>query len=149
MSELLVFDGESLEGPIACEDLGLLRSVTMRGENLVIDGVAGTQPFALLPHELNETLTWFVTGLTDWTGSVNADPETGVEENMEHYRALFTSGGDSETGLHTVALHYAGTVFVGGMQVAEYAQTRTGHKTATLLTRVRIPATELTESGSA
>ena len=149
MSELLVFDGESLEGPIACEDLGLLRSVTMRGENLIIPGVVGTLPFAPRPHELNETLTWLVTGLTDWTGALNTDTEVGVEQNLEHYRSLLNSGGDSETGLHTVALHYAGTVFVGGLQVREYAQTRTGPGTGTILTRVVIPATELTESGSA
>lgn len=146
MSEYLIFDGVTLDGPIACEDLGIVRNVVTRGENRLLPLAVGARPLAPIRDQLSDTLTWFVRG-TPNVLDIPQDPEDGIVENTEFYRALFTSPGDAE-GEHTIELHLTDFVFDGTMQIVEYAQARTGPITATILTRFRIPSGQLEATGS-
>lgn len=148
MSELLVFDGEELDGPIAAEDLSPLRSASFRGSNRVLPGVEGRMATPRRIDALDQTLVFAVTGRFDTTGAPHADREIGLEQNLEHYRALFTAPGDPDTGEHPVELRYAGAVFTGGIQVNDYTSVRTGPETAQIVLRVNIPAGGLVEVGS-
>lgn len=148
MSETLTWDSEELSGAIVCEDLGLLRAVMTRGANLVMPGAVGARPYAPTMDQLDVTLVWSVTGRFDSTGAPHENQETGVEQNLEHYRALFTTGADPATGEHDVSLSYAGTTYTGGIQVWDYAQVRTGPTTARIVTRIVVAAGELEEAGS-
>jgi hypothetical protein len=138
MSEYLIFDGETLDGPIVCEDLGVLRNLATRGGNRVMPGAPGQRATDPVRDELEETLVWFVAGTTDPTGTPQ-EPIAGVADNLEFYRDLFTTGGE-----HALELHLEGGVFEGTMQVVEYAQRRTGPQSATILTHVRVPSGVLT-----
>lgn len=148
MSELLTWDGEDLDGCIVCEDLAVLRNFATRGGNLVMPGANGSRPYAPVLDQLDTTLTFAVTGRFDSDGSPHADREVGVEQNLEHYRDLFTTGGDPDTGEHDISLSFAGSAFTGAVQVWEYAQARTGPTTAKILVRVTVAAGALTETGS-
>lgn len=146
MTEVLNWDGEDLEGPIVCEDLAPLRSFATRGANTLLPGAPGTSPNAPLMDELDVTLTWFVSGRFDPAGTPNADQEIGVEENLEHYRTLFTTGQDPATGEHDIVLSFAASTFTAGAQLRDYAQARTGPTTARIITRLIIAAGELEET---
>lgn len=146
MSEFLIFDGVTLDGPIACEDLKILRTYVTRGSNLHLPHAAGARAYKPIRDELSETLTWFVRGYIDPDGAAQ-EPEPGVVANLEFYRDLFTSGGD-DRGQHDVELHLSDFVFQGAMQIVEYAEPTTGPQTATILTRFRITSGELEETGS-
>lgn len=144
MSETLTWDGEALSGPIVCEDLSLLRAFATRGGNRVMPGAAGRRALAPVRDQIDVTLVWSVTGrFAPLTGTPHDDREVGLEENLEHYRALFTSAGDAE-GEHAISLAFAGDSFTGGAQLRDYAQARTGPETARILTRLTIAAGELT-----
>ena len=52
------------------------------------------------------------------------------------------------SGLHDVALHYAGTIFTGDCQVTNYGQVRTGPETGVIVTQLVIAASELVEEAS-
>lgn len=148
MSETLTWDSEELSGPIEADDLGLLRAFATRGTNLTAHGAPGTRPYAPIPDELDTSIVWHVTGRFDHLGNPWGDQEVGVEKNLEHYRTLFTTGGDALTGEHNITLAYAGTTFVGLAQLREYAAVRTGPGSARIITRVTIADGELTETGS-
>lgn len=148
MSEVLTWDSEELSGSIVCEDLAVLRSFATRGSNRTMPGAAGTRALAPVLDELDVTLAWAVTGRFDWNGSPYADPETGVEQNLEHYRSLFTTGADPDTGEHDISLAFAGSTFEAGAQLRDYAQTRTGPTTARILTRLVIAAGEMEVASS-
>lgn len=149
MSCTVVFDGVTLDGPITCEDASILRDIVTRHRNRMFPHAQGTRPIEPVMDELDRTLTWFVSGRTDPTDTPYADRETGVEENLEFYRALFDPrGGTAGTGEYPIELHYAGDVFEGSAQVLQYAQVRTGPTTARIITRLIISAGELIASGS-
>jgi hypothetical protein len=148
MAEYLVFDGETLDGPISCEDLSGLRAVVKKGSNPPHPYVDGVVPLATRLDSLDVTLSWSVVGRTDPSGTAHSNWETGVESNIEHYRSLFTEDPDADTGQHAVALHYAGQVFEGYVQVRNFASVRTGPTTATLITRMEVAAGELVSDGS-
>lgn len=148
MTELLVFDNENLDGPITCTDLSPLRSIVYRHANLVMPGAAGARPYAPVRDQLAVTLEFKVTGRLVPGGGVHDDPTVGVEANLEHYRSLFTSGGDEMTGEHDIELHYAGAVFEGTAQVGNYAQARTGPQTANILVQLVVADGQLVEVGS-
>lgn len=145
MSELLVFDGEELNGPIAAEDLSVLRAATFRGRNGLRPYVAGSVPRKRWLDGLDQTIVFSVTARTDPDGTPHTDREVGLEQNLEHYRTLFTTGGDDDTSEHEVELHYAGTVFAGMLQVDDYASVRTGPETARIVLRVAVAGGELLE----
>lgn len=147
MNELLTWDSEELEGPIVCEDLSALRNYATRGSNLVMPGVAGARPYAPIMDQLDVTLVWVVTGLFAPDGTPHTDQQIGVELNLEHYRGVFTTGGDP-AGEHDITLSFASSTFTGEAQLRDYAVVRTGPGTARILTRLSIAAGELTESGS-
>lgn len=149
MSEVLTWDAEELSGPITCEDLGLLRAFMVRGANLTMPGAVGTRPFAPVMDELDVTLVWSVDGrFAPVTGTPHADRGIGVESNLEHYRTLFTTGGDPTTGEHDISLAYAGQTYEGGAQVWGYAPVRTGPTTARIVTRLVVAAGALEVSSS-
>lgn len=148
MNELLTWDSEDLEGPIACEDLSVLRNFATRGSNLIMHGAVGARPYAPILDQLDVTLTWVVTGRLTPAGAAHPDQQTGVEANLEHYRELFTTGGDADTGEHVISLAFAGSTFTGLAQLREYAQVRTGPGTARILTRLSVADGELAETGS-
>lgn len=145
MSEYLIFDGVTLDGPIECEDLGVLRNLIHRGRNSLLPGAPGRRALPLLLDELEETLVWYLHGTPSVT-DIPQDPIEGLTANREFYRNLFTSGGPTKE--HDIELHLDDFVFDGTIQVVEYAQPRTGPQTATLLTLVRVPAGELEATGS-
>lgn len=147
MSEYLIFDGVTLDGPIECEDLGVLRNMVFRGKNRLYPGASGRRPLRLVMDELEETLVWFVRGTPDVNGDPQ-DPEDGLVANREFYWNLFGGGGDGQTSEHEIVLHMADFVFDGTLQVVEYAQPRTGPQTATILTLVRVPSGVLQATGS-
>lgn len=145
MSETLTWDGEELSGCIEGEDLGLLRNYMTRGRNRVLPGAPGTRSLPPVMDELDVSLVWSVNGrFAPITGTPHADREVGVEQNLEHYRTLFTTGADPD-GLHDVSLAYAGTTFEGAAQLREYAQVRTGPTTARIITRLIVTAGQLDE----
>lgn len=146
MSEYLIFDGVTLDGPIECEDLGVLRNFVTRGRNRTLPRAPGKRALVLVMDEIEETLVWFVKGTPSVT-DVPQDPIEGLVANREFYRNLFTSGG-SAVSEHDIELHMEDFVFDGTLQVVEYAQPRTGPQTATLMTLVRVPSGELTATGS-
>lgn len=148
MSEVLTWDGEELSGPITAEDLGLLRAYMTRGGNVTMNGAPGTRPYAPIMDQLDVTLVWSVTGRFDPDGDPHANQELGVEQNLEHYRTLFTTGGDALTGEHDIILAYAGGTYEGGAQLWDYAQIRTGPGTARIVTRLVVAAGELEAAGS-
>lgn len=148
MNELLTWEGEALDGCIVSEDLSGLRSFMTRGSNRTFPGANGTRPLAPVLDELDTTLRFFVSGRFAPDGTPHADRQTGVEQNLEHYRTLFTTGADPDTGEHDIALDYAGTTYVGTAQVRDYAAVRTGDTTATILLRLVVPAGELSEDSS-
>lgn len=148
MSETLTWDGEELAGAITAEDLGLLRAFATRGANLPMGGVPGTRPYAPIMDELDVTLVWTVVGRIDPDGVPHTDREVGVEQNAEHYRTLFTTGGDPVTGEHDVSLAYAGGTYIGLAQLREHAVVRTGPETVKIVTRLIIADGELAASGS-
>lgn len=149
MTCVVVFDGVTLEGPIECEDPGVLRDIDTRNGNIDIPGAPGTIPVEPILHELDRTLAWSVNGRFDPDGEPHADREAGVEANLEFYRALFDPrGGEDGTGHYDIALHFAATIYEGRVQVLQYGQARTGPTTARILTRLVISAGELTEAGS-
>lgn len=148
MSETLTWDGEELSGPITCEDLGLLRRFVTRGANLTMNGAAGTRPYAPIRDELDVTLVWSVDGRFDPDGNPHADREVGVEQNLEHYRTLFTTGADPLTGEHDILLAYAGQTYEAGAQLREIAPVRTGPTTARLVTRLIVADGQLQVSSS-
>jgi hypothetical protein len=145
VSQYLVFDTIPLTGPIVPEELDPLRNLAYRWENLTMHGAEGTRPYAPIPDQLVEMITWKVTGRFDPAGTPHADREQGVEENLEYYRALFTAPGDAGTGEHDLELHYAGTVYAGLCQVVNYGQSRTGPESGVIVTQFVIAATELVE----
>lgn len=138
--EALTFDGVLLTGPIKCRDLSPLRDFAVRGSNRVFPGAAGQRSTTLVRDQLDRTFDWIVTGLTESDGTPYVDPATGVEQNLEFYRGLFTTG-----GLHAVSLSFAGSTFTASdVQVADYAQARTSWATATIITRLIVPSGQLT-----
>lgn len=148
MSEYLIFDGVTLDGPIECEDLKILRNYVTRGSNLELPGAAGTRAYKPVRDQLSETLTWFVRGHISAANDQPQDPEEGIVANLEFYRNLFTSPGDPDTGEHTITLHLSDFIFTGTMQIREYADPTTGPMTATILTRFTIPSGQLEATGS-
>lgn len=149
MNELLTWDGEELSGPIVCEDLSPLRNVAVRGTNVPIPGVAGSLRTPRRPDELDVTLVWMVSGRFDPDGDRHTSQDLGVELNLEHYRALFTTGADPDDGSHAVSLAFAGQTFDGDAQLNDYAQRRTGPGTATILTRLVLADELILAVGSA
>lgn len=148
MNELLTWDTEDLDGPIVCEDLSSLRNFATRGTNLVMHGAAGARPYVPILDQLDVTLVWAVTGRLTPAGAPHASQQVGVELNLEHYRTLFTTGGDAVTGEHDIVYAFADTTFAGLAQLREYGQVRTGPGTARILTRLSIADGELAETGS-
>ena len=148
MSEHLIFNNVTLDGPIAAEDLSQLRAVLKRGANDTLPYVDGDVSLPTRIAALDVTLTWFVTGRTDPNGTPYGDWEVGVEQNVEFYRTLFTTGADVETGEHEIDLHRAGSVFTGFAQVKAFSAIRTGPSTQTLVTRMIVAAGELAEGSS-
>ncbi len=148
MSETLTWDGEELSGCIVCDDLSPLRAFATRGSNTLYPGRSGRTPNPVRRDQLDVTLAWTVTGRFDPDGLPHADREVGVEQNLEHYRTLFTTGADPDTGEHDISLAYAASVFQGTAQLREYAPVRTGPGTATIITRLSIAAGILEEAGS-
>lgn len=147
MSETLTWDSEELSGPIECEDLGVLRNFVTRGSNLILPGAPGTLPIAPIQDELDVTLVWLVSGRFDPDGTPHVNQELGVEQNLEHYRDLFTTGADAD-GQHDISLAYAGATFEGEAQLRDYAQARTGPGTARIITRLIVTAGQLEATGS-
>lgn len=148
MSEVLTWDSEALEGAITAEDLAPLRNFATRGDNLTMPGAAGVRPYAPVRDQLDVSIVWVVTGRFDHTGAPNSDSELGAEVNQEHYRTLFTTGGDAVTGEHEITLTFAGTTFDGLAQCREYAAVRTGPTTFQIVTRLVIADGELTVTSS-
>lgn len=149
MTCLVVFDGVTLDGPIECDDPGVLRDIDTRNGNKVFPLAAGTRALEPIMDELDRTLTWSVMGRVDPDGNPHEDREAGVEENLEFYRALFDPrGGEAGTGLYDIVVHFAATSYEGQAQVVQYGQARTGPTTARIVTRLIITAGELTEAAS-
>lgn len=140
----LTFDGVALTGPIKCEDLSVLRGAMFRGESRLLPGAPGRRFLQKRLDELAETLTWRVSGLTTPANVVNSDPVLGVEENLEYYRALFTSADALDPTGVAVSLSFGGDTFTGTAQVGDYAQQRTGPMSAVILTRLVIATGVLT-----
>lgn len=124
--------------PIKCDDPAVLRNFVRRGQNRIMPGATGTRRVTLILDQLDETLTFKVSGLTTSAGTPNADMVTGLEENLEHYRTLFLPD-----IAHAVSLSYAGDTFTGEAQIPESAQVRTGPLSAVIVARFVITAGEL------
>lgn len=150
MDEYLTWDGEVLQvmGCITCEDLSSLRSYMTRGVNLTMPGAIGTRPYAPVLDQLDVSLVWPVRGLFAPDGSPHVDRQVGVELNLEHYRTVFTTGADPDTGEHDIILAYAGQTFTGGAQLREYAQVRIGPDDGRIVTRLTVASGELESEGS-
>lgn len=132
-------DAEALNPPaIKCDDPTVLRNFVRRGENRVMPGADGRRRTALVLDQLDETLTFKVTGLTTPAGTPNVDMIVGVEENLEHYRTLFLPD-----IAHAISLTYAGDTFTGEAQIPESAQVRTGSFSAVIVARFVIYAGQL------
>lgn len=141
-AEALTFDTELLDGPITCQSLSGLRDYAWRGENRILPKAPGRRRTTLILDQLDISLTWFVVGMTDYTGAPHTDPIEGVELNLEHYRALFYGG-----GAHDISLAWAGDTFTSDdVQVPNYAGVRTGPLTATIITRIVVCGGELEET---
>lgn len=132
----ITIDAVAITGPIRCEDPTVLRNFVRRGQNRILPRTPGRRATSLVLDQLDETLTFRVDGLHDHTGAVNADMETGLEENLEYYRAAFQP-------TVTITLDYAGDTFTGDAQIPEYAQARTGPISGVIIARVVIPAGQL------
>lgn len=132
-------DAEALVPPaIKCEDPTVLRNFIRRGENRVMPGANGRRRVSLPLEQVDEPLTFKVTGLATPAGTPNADIITGLEENLEHYRTLFLPD-----IVHDIVLTYAGTTFTGEAQIPEYAQARTAPASAIVIARFVISAGQL------
>jgi hypothetical protein len=137
----ITFDTELLTGAIKCDDETVLRNFARRGSNRILSGAPGQRQNALLLDQLDETLTFKIDGRVDYTGSPHSDMVAGLEENLEHYRALFLPD-----VLHDISLDYAGSTFTGEVQTPEYAHARTGPISGVAIVRFIILAGELDEA---
>lgn len=135
----LTIDTVPISGAIRCDDPLPLRNIVRRfAGNRLLPRASGRRRLSMLLDQVDETLTFKVNGLVDNTGAPNADPVTGVEANLEFYRALFLPD-----IAHALTLDYAGTSFAGEVQIPESSQVRTGPLSALIVARFVIPAGEL------
>lgn len=150
MSEALTWDSELLDviGCITCEDLSPLRSYMTRGTNLTMPGAVGTRPYAPVLDELDVTLVWILSGRFAPNGTPHSNHEQGVEQNVEHYRSLFTTPGAAITGEHVISLAYAGSTYGGTAQLRDLAVVRLGPGNARIVTRLVVTDGELVTTGS-
>lgn len=114
-------------------------SETDRGDNLELPYVEGRSPVRGWLDQIDDVFEWFVDGRFDPSGNVNADPAAGLDDNLEHYRALFRDNGD-EAGRVAISLHTPSRVLDGLMQVRRWTPVRTGPHLYTVVTRIVVAA---------
>lgn len=144
LPEWLEIDGEPTATPaIQPEDLDPLLGEEDRDDNDVVPYVHGRNAFPGWLEQVDEIITWYVNGLRDPNGVAHADPWDGLDENLEYYRALFRDNVDA-AGRKPIELHKGTRILEGLMQCRRWRPVRTGPVTATVVTRLVIPAGRLT-----
>lgn len=128
------------------EDLYLLLGESDRGDNGELPYVPGTVAYPGWLDEIDTSLTWHVKGYWDPDGNPYGDAAAGLDLNLEHYRALFRDSADPD-GTKPVTLVTAAYTRSGFMQCRRWVPVRHSPETATVVTRLVIPAGRLTISG--
>lgn len=137
MAEWLEVEGTSLDTPaIRAEDLTGLRARMLRGANLTMNGAIGTRPYAPILDELEATVRWKLNGFREPDGTPYADPQQGLDENLELYRAAFMDGADATTGEKDFTLHLATEDLTAPIQVWSWDPVRSGPGTMIVVTRL-------------
>lgn len=141
--EWLVVDGEACA--TRCfypEDLYPLLAENDRSDNEPLPYVDGTVPSFGWLDEVDVTLSWHVKGYWDPDGDPLDDPAEGLDLNLEHYRALFRDDVDAD-GTKPISLVTAAFTRTGTMQCRRWVPVRHSPETATVVTRLIIPAGRL------
>lgn len=144
LPEWLEIDGETTATPaIKHHDLDPLLSQEDRDDNDTVPYLHGRNAFIGWREQVDEIITWHINGFRDPDGVTIANPLDGLEENIEYYRALFRDDVDA-AGRKPIELHKGAVVYEGLMQCRRWRPIRTSPGTADVITRLVIPAGQLT-----
>jgi hypothetical protein len=144
MADYLVVAGESTH-TAACKivDLSALLSETTRGDNEVVPYVEGRLELPPWLDEIEANLDLLINGFRSPAGTALVDYSDGLDDNLEHYRALFRDDTDA-AGRVEIELHTGNRVLEGMMCCRRWLPVRTGPATATVVARVTVGAGRLT-----
>lgn len=128
----------------ACKPVSLIgfKAESDRGENEAMPYADGEIAYYGYLSAIDDTFEWRINGFWTPAGVINADPYDGLDDNLEHYRALFRDGGDA-AGRASIAYHVGNRVLTGLMQCRRWTPVDTGPGTATVVTRLIVPAGRL------
>lgn len=144
MAKHLVVAGETLNALVFKPvDLSGLLSESTRGDNEVLPYVEGQVEYLPWLDQIDETIEWKVNGFWTVAGALATDVSDTLDDNIEHYRALFRDDADA-VGRVEVELHTGNRVLSGLMQCRRWQPVATGFGTATVLTRLVVGAGRLT-----
>lgn len=144
MADYLVIAGETPNPDVfKAVDLSGLLSESTRGDNEVLPYVEGQVEYLPWLDQIDTTVEWKVNGFWTVAGAIAADVSDTLDDNVEHYRALFRDNLDA-VGRVEVDLHTGNRVLSGLMQCRRWQPVRTGYGTKTVVTRLVVGAGRLT-----
>lgn len=129
----------------ACKivDLSGLLGESTRGENEVLPYVEGRVEFPPWLDQIETNLELKINGFWTVAGAVATDISDTLDDNVEHYRALFRDNLDA-AGRVAIQLFTGNRTLDGMMQTRRWEPVRTGPGTTTVIARVVVGAGRLT-----
>lgn len=125
-------------------DLLQLMGRSNRGSNRVMPGAEGQRATRGVLDQIDEPVTWYVNGRRDWAGTINADIGSGLIANLNYYRSAFFDQHSPTTGMVAGTLTLPNGTVTANIQVWDWDQVWTGPMSATVVTRIVVPAGEWT-----
>lgn len=126
------------------KDLLPLMGETSRGSNRILPRAVGQRGLRRTRDQIDEAITWYVDGRRDPGGTVYASPASGLIQNLNYYRNAFFDQANASTGLVGGTLTLANGTVTANIQVWDWDQVWTGPMSATVVTRIVVPAGEWT-----
>jgi hypothetical protein len=144
MADELFVAGETTDTRV-CKvfDLSALTGETTRGENIPVPYVEGRLEVPSWLDQIDTNLELRINGFWTVAGAVAADISDALDDNVEHYRALFRDNADA-AGRVEIELHTGNRVLEGMMQCLRWEPVRTGPGTKTVIARVVVGSGRLT-----
>lgn|GEM_PF-4513023 len=120
-------------------DLVPLLGRTTRGSNRIFPTASGRRGLAPRRDQIDVSLSWYVDGRTNQAGNPQA-AAAGLLNNLNYYRAAFQDQADATTGLTVGTLTLANGNVTASIQVWDWSPVWTGPMSATVVTRIVVPA---------